>query len=137
MCLSRQKISDFFLEKSILQFVIGLVSFAVVYSPKYTFYSEKKYRKFSKLVIKIRKKWLVSEFTFTENSCSKAIYSILRNYVSLQFYVVNSHLCPICMISGILCEITLKLISFYTEIIKISQIVIHKFHGSHKWWNVK
>ena len=52
------------------------------------------------------------KFTFTENVRSKKIFSISLNYFSLWLHVVNSHLCPIHVISSISYEITQKLTSF-------------------------
>ena len=45
-------------------------------------------------------KWWVSEFTFTENSRLKAIFSISCYLVSLQFQVMNSHSHLFHVISG-------------------------------------
>ena len=52
--------------------------------------------------------WWVSEFMSTENSRSKAIFSISRNFISLPFYVVNSRLRAIHMSSAIFRDITLN-----------------------------
>ena len=65
---------------------------------------------------------------FTENSCSKLIFSFLRNHVSLQFYVANFRLQPIHVISAILREITPKLTSFSHQITKMGKNVIYEFY---------
>ena len=49
----------------------------------------------------------ICDFKFTENSHSRAIFSISRNHVSLQFCAVNSNLRPIPEISAISREITM------------------------------
>ena len=85
-----------------------------------------------------------------ENSRSIAIYSISRNYVSLQFYVVKSHLCPIWILSAISCEITLKSTSIslkipenkqtcHSQISLFPQIVKYELRftlNSRKFWSL-
>ena len=53
-----------------------------------------------------------------KNSRSKAVFSISRNQISLQFYVVNSYSCLIHVVSPISYEIMLKLTSFSLKIMK-------------------
>ena len=60
-----------------------------------------------------------------------------RYQVTHQFYVVNSCWLPICVISAISCDITLKLSSFSLKITKKGKVVIHRFHVLRKWWEVK
>ena len=57
----------------------------------------------------------ICDFKFTENSHSRAIFSISRNHVSLQFCVMSSHFSPIHIISAISCEISLKFGKFFTQ----------------------
>ena len=60
--------------------------------------------------------WLVSEFTFTENSHAKAIFNISQNHVVLQFYYMNSCSHQTFVISLISREITLDVTSFSPKI---------------------
>ena len=73
----------------------------------------------------------VSDFTFTEDSRSKAIFSISLNYVSLQFYIMKSSSRLIPIILAFSREITKK------KITKIVKIVIHEFHSSCICWKLK
>ena len=76
------------------------------------------------------------EFTFTENSRSKAFFSISRIRVSLQFYVMIFRSCLIHVISAISREIPLNLTSFSHKIIMNEKIVILRFQLSRKNWHV-
>ena len=72
---------------------------------------------------------MIGKFTLSE----KAIFSILQNHVSHQFYFINSRSCLIYIISANSHDITLKLSVFSLKIMIDGEIAIH---NGEKWNNI-
>ena len=77
------------------------------------------------------------EFTFTENSCTKAICSISRIHVSLQFWILKGTSWPIHVIWDISHEIKLNFDFVHSKLRKIVKLSFIKFtiHANSETWN--